>query len=242
MSPLATPGTRGYPDWQRLQNWDSPSLFQRRMAFSGLSDDSGIMDVRLYQYLGGIDFITAAPGGCSVHVSWYQDPSGSTLVGEQIWLIDPFGSGQQQWRLSNVGPYARVVWTSIDGVQNFTHTCNLLGTNRFHQLMFIPPNVNPLYIVQGTNINAGAQFTHSLQSLYTGPARIRINTAAAAWSVDLQAYTAGGLYQSVDVLINSPPAATFLIPIGSSRLVVSNLDGVPRNFDIALTPAWLGSV
>lgn len=242
MCPIAPAGTTGYPDWQRIQNWDSPSLFSHTVPFVGDSDGSGVLDVSRFGYMLIIDKQTGGPTFIEVDALWFEDSHGTVGLGEITWFLDGQMSNTAVYHLPNLGPFFKIVWNRFGGANGMTHTCNVVATNRFHQLQEIP-STSLLINSNGVNVAGGGQEILFPTTSFTGPARLHVNTASPTWAVEMQSLTSSASMVTTDEITQGTAAegTTVNIPLGSFQLRVSNLDAAAHNFDVRLTPIWTGA-
>lgn len=232
-------GPSGYPDWQRVSNWDGPVA---KLAVSGgalVSDQTPIFDVSRYAYLGGYDTTVLEP--CGVQISWFADSAGVDLCGARRFALN-HNMTAAQYRLPNLGPYCQLVWSEGTGGA-FQHRCVILPTNRFHPLEFVPANPQLLGIA---NQNIANNVTNTLwpSDYYAGPARVAFTCGTAGLTVTIQSIDSNGNATVVDSFATPAgrSAVDTVLPSGAVNVQVQNTTGAAVNYYLSITQSQTGSL
>lgn len=231
-------GTRGYQDFQRVQNWDSAILYTDNGLSLNPPIGTPILDVSRYAYLAGLDSISA--GIAAAGFDWYSDAIGSHTLGHRTVPLSGSMGWPAQYRLPNLGPFVAIVWNSPSGPVP-THSSFIFATNRFHPLELIPHGVNLIW-TQLTAIAAGATLTIYPADYYAGPSLVWHNMPAlltAQW----QYLDQGGTWFNFAQLIGTGANAitNLTMPAGAWRLNLTNNDTVSRSPTLVQTPSLTGS-
>ena len=133
--PLISSPNRGYADWQRVENYDSGTLFTTFGYNAGDDQTSPILDMSRYACVGGYDINQSGP--CNVLMTWYADAAGTVPLGSRSFQLSQLIIRPAQYRIPNIGPFLQIEWTQL-GAGNLIHTCNIIGTNRQDPTIFIP--------------------------------------------------------------------------------------------------------
>lgn len=134
MSPITQAPQRGYSDWQRTENWDTPTLFSQTHYNAANSFTTPVLDVSRFGYLGGVD--TAFTNDIIVTATWYADAAATVQLTQRKWLLSASISGIQ-YRLINAGPFVTIKWQRVTG-GNLDHSAVLFATNRVYASEQIP--------------------------------------------------------------------------------------------------------
>lgn len=214
MSPLAPAGTLGYPDWQRIQNWDSPVLLDKQNYTQNTAFSSPPMDVTNYGYVGVL--ANCLLNSFQLFMQWYLDSAATIGTATREFVLNQSVGNFMQVHTPNHGPWLVVSSIPIGGA-NYTADLRAVGTNRQSLLELIPSHPSLLEVATGVTAN-GATVSTWLGDYYSGPAVICVNpNGVSGWQWSMQylnaagalSYVGGGqvgaLVQSFGVLIPSAP-------------------------------------
>jgi hypothetical protein len=236
---LSSPPNRGYADWQRVENWDGPVLFEDVGRASAGDILSPILDVSRYAYLGGYDSV--GNNNALVVFTWYADSAGLKPVGVREFTLSPSIGNPAQYRIPNLGPYVQIRWAEFPAGA-FTHTARVFPTNRFHPLEFIPSHPELIHAVNvpfaiGQNINFWAS------DYYGGPVQLHTWSGQSAMEYAIQYVDVTNVLQYAAVL--DPPNAntktTALVPCGAWKVNVSNTGGLATTVYLTVIASATGS-
>jgi hypothetical protein len=234
------PGPLGYPDWQRVNNYDSPVLFAQVTVVSAGTIITPVLDVSRYAYLGGAD--QAITNSAQALITWYADSAGTIQTGQRVFSIHA-SQGIAYYRLPNLGPYCTLAWLEFGGV-HFQHSCQMFGTNRFHPLEFIPSRAQ---LITQSNVPLAASASVNVWPVgyYAGPVQIWINGPASGWLYVLQSLDANAVAQFVD---RAQPAASgdfrwnTVAPPGAWWVNVFNNTVTAGNYYLSVTQSTTGAL
>lgn len=239
MSPLAPVASRGYPDGQRIQNWDLPSLYVNATVGASGGESSAILDVSRYGYLAGWDQV----GNLPVHFTptWFNDQAGTQDIGSFDWTYSPLITNPAQLRIPNLGPWVQLTWLPMTA-GTWNHTVRMIATNRFHPLPFIPTQ-QVLIDQQNAAIASLATVTLYPTDFYAGPCSVFTNCANAS-SVIFETLTTSNVWDRFYQV--NPAAATVndfgvTMPPGSWRCRFINGAASATTFYCVVTPSLTGS-
>lgn len=240
MSPLASPPSRGYADYQRVGNFDSGVIIAADSGVRNTPYITGLEDVSRYAYLGG--FMQASSGQCEVIINWYFDAAGSIgPVSRTFQLYSGIGVSAQI-RLPNLGPFVQIESISAGG-GNYEFVAEIIATNRVHPLEFIPKNAI-LFDNQAQSLAVGDNALYP-SDYYAGPVIIHWNNPVAGCNLQLQVLTPTNVWDTYyEQSFAAVTLAEFqsITPPGAWRLVAHNGSGGVMNGQvIAVTPSTTGA-
>lgn len=240
MAPIADSAVRGYPDMQRIDNWDSGLLFEDEATVRNAPIASPVMDVSRYAYLGGFDICQLIP--VAVRAIWTADNPPTLPLGNRDFALTDLITGNAQYRLPNLGPYCQLTYTPM-AAGNWRHTARIIGTNRVHPLEFIPDSA-VLIDVQAQNVAAAATVTVYPTDYYAGPVQVWsvIGQTSIVW---LEYLAAGAVWhqlaqETVAAAANS--VVDWATPPGAWRINVKNTGAAAGSLFLAVTPSTTGAL
>lgn len=229
----------GYPDYQRVVNWDSPVLYQGDLQIITSYVQSNPIDVSRYAYLGG--FINLTAGQCLISIQWFLDDKLQTLVGERQFRLDAGINNICQPKIIHMGPWVQITLQTINNAQ-FTVGWSLFATNRTSALDFVPQE-SVLIDRQGEAYNASQTITHYPTAYYSGPARIFASaseafTISALWLGDLGNYDY--FWQDLTVASNNFNADV-IVPAGAWVINATNNGSSTTDLTLSVISSGTGS-
>lgn len=239
MSPQAPAGTRGYTDFQRVDNWDSPLLYTSNAVIPPGGEVTPTLDVSRYGYLAGFDGV-----GTAIALAgfiWCMDSAFTIQVAQRVLMLSSNINFSAQYRLQNLGPFLQVKWLRIAGVPS-AHAATLFATNRTHPLEFIPQN--PVLIDQ-QNVGLGAGLTNTLypSDYYSGPVDFALNVNGANWGVVFRYLNSAGVWDYLDEVTLSNGVTNYrrLMPSSAWRAEITNSSGGANTYYMTATPSTTGA-
>jgi hypothetical protein len=240
MSPLA-PANSGYPDGQRVENWDTQILYHDGGLNVNTSIQTGLLNVSRYAYLGGFD--QAATLSLQATFLWYSDNVNFIPVGSRTFVLDSNINSRAQYRLPNLGPWATIVWTNITNGTP-THSSQIFATNREHPLEFIPAHVD-LVNIQGSAIAGTTTQTVYSSDYYAGPVDVWFEAPAASW---LLSFFYLDIHDNWVEFFQTPQSTAasdlqykVVTPPGAWRVKVSNLNAAGGTYYLNVRQSQTGS-
>lgn len=241
MSPINTAATRGYPDWRRIDDYDTGVIYSKTGVSGTAPINSGVLDVSRYGYLAG--YINETQSGCLVTVKWFTDQAGTNQIGQQQFFLNFNISFWNQLRIPNLGPYVSIQAVKI-GAAAFTFSAQIIATNRVHPLQSVPQ-----YAANHDNqsvVFAAGVSTWWPSNYYAGPMTVYVHGGGAASNVQIQVPNS---FSSFDVFWSVPflTAATDYVwntiaPMGAWNITINNGSGAAMNGCVLVTtPSWTGS-
>lgn len=234
-------GPGGYPDGQRVANYDSPALWVDDPGLVTAQDrTSPILNVSRYAYLCGQFGETQSQS--QVQITWYLDAAGAVAVGRRTFQLD-FNIGLAQFRTVNLGPYVQVVRTATVFDATYGPESWVFASNRDYPLEFIP--INPLLIdEQNVTLGAGASLTMYPLGYYAGPIQLWTDLGAPSL-VNMRCLVAGGGWHYIAQLgiTTTPSQAVYewVAPSGAWQITFENNGAGAAGFYLAVTPSLTGS-
>lgn len=229
----------GYPDGQRVVNWDSPLQWDSQGANVAGNVVSPIFDCSRYGYTAG--FLYCGLNQIEVDFTWYADRGGTVTLGSRTFYIDQYQPNGGQLRIPNLGPYVQVALLPIQA-GGMNYHAQIFQTNRTHPLEFVP-TVPYLIDVQAQALGANANALAYPSDLFSGPMAVWFNIANASGTLFLQALNASGTYDdfSQTVVTVKSTLLDLVAPPGSWRFYVLNGAAAATNFYLTAQPSLSGS-
>lgn len=224
----------GYPDFQRLSNWDGPVLWQPTPGAYSATLTSPVMRVDRYQSLAVLVLLTA--GKVLFSANWYADQALSTQIGSRQIFLDGAAGQYASGRLVNLGAWCQVQLLQMAGGSFTLSTTAIAPTNRGALSEFAP--VEPVLIsAQARGIVIGATTTLSATRISTGRAHLWAASNSGKGLLTLQALNQAGTY---DLIYQAGPDANgefgsdVELPAASVQTTFANKSGVADTFWVAL--------
>lgn len=238
MTPLVAAPNQGYPDWQRIVNWDSPTLWAVPNSPQVTGFQSPVLNVSRYGYLGGRLGLDAGTAYCTI--LWFSDAAGTLEVGQYTITLAQAVTNLAQFRIPNLGPYCQLQFTSLLA-PNFTPRGLILATNRPHPLPLVPLNA---WLIQTINQALGASLTATLapSDYYAGPADVWF-FGSQLDSVTFYSLSYAGNYQQFEFMATSTNANSskqIMLPGGAWEVIVANANGLAGTFSLTVVPSLTG--
>ena len=236
---ISAPPARGYPDWQRIQNYDTGILYNLVPGLTSGSFTSPIIDVSRFEYMGGYLFELSSQ--CSVGLRWFIDRAGAIAVGAITLVLSANVTNGAQIRFPNLGPFLQVTVVPLAGLQ-YDPDVAIFATNRFHPLEFIP--VNPVLVDQQNFPVAGnATAVFYPSDYYAGPVSTWCLFGQTG-QLTFEYLTAGNnwddFYQVI-LTANAEVTPQVVTPPGAWRCVLVNQSAVATGVYLAVVPPMTGS-
>lgn len=237
--PLAPPGTRGYTDWQRIENWDDAIAYGHDTQPIGAGELSDIFDTSRYAYLGGFDQLVA--GQALVALGWFADIGGTVNVGGQEFTLDSRIIGTAQYRIPHRGPFFGIQWLPLNA-SNPTHKVQLFNTNRPDIRQFVPSE-SAIISRQDVNVNAGATDTVYPTDYYAGPVQLALNVNGGPWAIIIRCLSTAGVWEYIDEITATNSTAEYkkVMPSGAWRIEATNGGGGANTYYMTVTPSTTGA-
>lgn len=238
---ISAPGSRGYGDWQRVDNWDSDPILQEFINPTVGGITSGVLDVSRFAYLGGSVQVTG--GTCLMQVNWYADQALTEQIGSRRWTLGAPPGSPCSMRVPNLGPFCTVGFFLIGGAP--LADVLLIATNRYNPLEFIPQF--PLLVSQqNVTIAAAGSLTVTMGDYYAGPVQwwVANPTGSVAMLrfnfIDVDG-TNKTIYQA-QIPVTADTNGTAIVPPGIWSAVLINNSGAAANFFLTVRHSVTGAV
>jgi hypothetical protein len=239
MSPLALPPTRGYADWQRVENYDSPLLFNATSPGNFAPFVFGVQDVSRFGYLGGR--MQEQTSQSLANIAWFADPAATELMSYRAVAFTSNILNLAQLRFPNLGPFVRLTSQAF-GATNYSLNAQLFGTNRIHPLELIPA-FGVIIDQQGVVLPASGAVTLYPSDYYAGPARLVVS-ASQVYTWELQWLSTTGNWDIIDnqsnIAANVTTEQSIVTPPGAWRLIILNATAAAGIYFAAVTPSTTG--
>ena len=233
-------GPQGFPDYQRVVNWDSSALINDTGTARVGSFTYPAVFVGRYAYLAMVAAVRGVPN-CRMTVTWFSDAALSIGLGSVNIMLDPNNSGNCQLRLENLGAFAQITLASV-GVANFTSHMTVIGSNRPYNIPVVPSDAGVIFNSVGV-IGAGASVPIVPDTYFAGNGILSILPAAAPVTAELRGMDLGGTYRgwaTVSAAANVRASVQTLFPMGAWEIVLTNTGGVNTSCETDLVPGWTG--
>ena len=229
----------GYPDFQRVVNWDSPVLYADSVVDETTYAQSGALDVSRYGYMGG--YLEVSVGYCTVTLEWFLDQAMTTIVGQREFVLDQHVANICQPKMQHMGPFLQV---TVEAIANapFTASWSLFATNRASQLEFMP--VTPLLVdTFSSNVPIGGNYVLYPASYYAGPVAVWMQTPAANWNATFFYLDLSGVDNilSTQVMASGNNVFETVVPPGFWHFRADNNSSVAGTFYVTIRQSMTGS-
>ena len=233
-------GPGGYPDGQRVANWDGPTLWSETTTPTNAAVASPVVNVSRYGYLAG--FMDEFLSQSQVEISWFADRNAAISINRRQFVLTSQILHVASLRVPNLGPYAQVQVSAIGGV-NYDFATLLFATNRTHPLELIPQS--PVLIDQQNQaIAANATNTYYPSDYYAGPVSVWADVSQGPALVTLQYLTTAGSWDMIDqrtIAAAGEQPFQMVTPAGAWRMQVTNQAAAAGAVFLAATPSLTGS-
>lgn len=230
----------GYPDWQRVVNWDSPILWEAPGAPFNVTLVSPIVDVSRYHLL--VMLLELTGGDTQVTVTWYFDPAGTRIAGQRVFFTNHNCTAANWLRLANQGSFARVQIEPLNAgtVSPFVR---MSGSNRTAPTE-ASPQVDMLAQQAFSPLAANATVDVWANYMFSGPVSVWFNVPASGW--ELEVFVTDRpvtLYPIFNVLSTAGGdiTAKIVLPISTCKFQVHNTTAAAGQYSLAVVPSSTGS-
>lgn len=237
--------TIGYPDYQRVVDWDDPPFVATPERTLKEQTFWGPFNTSRFAYLtgkiGGVFLKGQVP--IEWEFSWFMEEAVNTEVGKRVVMTHPSMGVAAYIHLPNLGPWLRVR-ASFVGLEAKTSVV-LLPTNRVipSEIVQQTPMVLP---AAGAEIEKGASQTFAPTTYFSGPARMFIFNAGQEAVSSLQVFNPGEAWETTEQFVQ--PAATsravypIVIPTAPFRVMVNNVGTAKVGMGVTVTGSTTGSL
>jgi hypothetical protein len=218
-------GPRGYPDFQRTENWDGPIVTElvEETIPEGKVKGTGLFDCSRYAATSGYVEMTAGSMFCVAE--WYTAEAGGALIGKRAWKMTPTAGSKGTLRLTNLGPWCGITFHALVGGCTVKYAFQL--TNRLPTQEAIPETEQ---IHRNSSVyKAAEQKVFKLTELATGTAHVVIdglgghaaNIELLGENASAEEYPLG--YVNMTTEIGAlPTVGEIHVPLAPLTVVVSN--------------------
>ena len=237
MSPIVAQPNRGYADWQRIANYDTPALLNVTNVSTPYAPSA--QDVSRFSHVGFFIGQQAVPQ--FITFEWFLDPALTQQCGQQFFVMDPAINAPMQGHYPNLGPFLSVTANCIPNPGHFTGL--FWASNRDVGYPITPKN--PV-IVDQQNAAIGIDTTVNVypSDYYAGPAQVWFSPIYATGSLEFQYETVSGAwdyFQTFAFLAQGPINYPIDLPPGAWRVVVFNSTASAVTYFLTVTPSQTGS-
>lgn len=240
MCPLIAAPARGYPDYQRVDNYDTGVLFSAQTVAGGVLSTPNALDVS--RFACTTLSLNNPVGICQVSMSWFDDPGQLTLMGTRSFVLDSNITNPAQPTILNLGPFLTIQVGPVAG-SNYSLAIRAVASNRVVPVEFHP--FQPVVITTaGQNIGGGAAVIVYPTDYFAGPCNVYAEISTANGRVLLECETATGTWPEVGVFEISTAAElqqTMIMPPGAWRLHVVNQAVGAGTFNLSVVPSLTGA-
>lgn len=168
-------GPRGYPDYQRVENWDGPAVFTRQQVniTAGGEGEYETFETSRYAQLGVT--MEAIIGKMTINFQFLTAKTGGATLGVKSYCMNP-QVGRCNLRVPVLGPYCRItVKATIEVASKLLTT--VIPTNRLAPQEAIPRNNLLLNTV--LSYEAAQKRSFVIPELASGKATCRFSNSGA---------------------------------------------------------------
>jgi hypothetical protein len=234
-----TPGPRGYPDYQRVENWDGPEALTNFGVLNTGKVESAIVECSRYGYLTGC--VGVGVNQVVLNVEYFYDEAGANFIGIRQLILDPQTLNTGQVNLPNLGPFIKVIVKPTSETTKWEGFIRLFLSNRLSPTELRLPV--PL-LAEGTQAfgSAGSVIV-PLAGYFSGPARALVYAGGASTAfLDIEAATFIGTWVLVDRTVATSGTLVVSTAVLPSTAVRINVQSSGANtVKYALTPFTSGS-
>lgn len=231
----------GYPDWQRVQNWDGPVLWQTNVVQGTVQQSSGLLDVSRFHTLSL--YVDQNIGNATLFIEWFFDSAGTIASAARTIYLSALVNGGSFLRLPNLGASCKIFVQPIAG-GNFETTLIAAGSNRVAPTeAAIPQDTLVRVLNQPLAASGVVQFYPNF--LYSGPVRTWFSAPAAGWYMQIQSIDGNGNWQYVHGFTSAGTGDNSLgwvMPPSACRFQVTNPTAAAGNFYLVATPSTAGAI
>jgi hypothetical protein len=242
-------GGPGYPDWQRVENWDGPVIWEGEGGALSGPQTSGVVPCSRYASL--VVYVLPAElhaKRVAITVQWFRQAVGGPIVFART--IVTFTRAENPsipltFHIPNMGPFVKVTLAPITASETWEAEWMVRLDNR--QYAVESPVQNPIMVAVAEHALAEAGTAVVLPSFYySGPALLNVNIAHVGMAVDLQSFDPVGLAYALAGRVEPNAAGVWQaipmqLPLGAWRLVFRNIAGVAATISGGLVVAPTGS-
>src|SRR5579859_3494218 len=194
--PEGSRGPRGYADWQRIQNYDGPVVFNTTAtSHEGIFRPFLRTGVDRYSHLSGFIEVGENPVLCTL--GWWTAAESAKVLQLRQFVIDPLVTEAPYLHIPHQGPFLEIELEPLTGATHWKLTSALAFSNRVFGLEFVPRY--PVLVSHAFAFVAEENLISYPRGYYAGPARLDVtNNAAVETAVLIEAETAPGTWVEVD--------------------------------------------
>lgn len=226
---LGSRGPRGYGDWQRIVNWDGPTLYESTaLQHEGRFMPIARMAADRYSHLSGL--LSVGENPVLVTLGWWTAQTEAKALCLRQFVLDPKVPESAFLHIPNMGPWLEVEMTPASEVTRWKLSTALAYSNRVFPLELVP-RYPALLDVTHEFAGAGA-FTVYPSGYYAGPIRLLLSQSAALTAnAKLEVAKEPGVWVVIDVASIAAAETkgfTMLAPSGAWRVTLeaSGIDTV----------------
>lgn len=228
----------GYPDDQRVQDWQDAPVIGGDFAAAAVPDDYARFECDRWHGVQVHFENTFGGNPMLIQVRWLTAQTGGILLAVRDVTV---GVGAvARFFLPHEGPWCTFrIWTSAIGQQ---YRLWVLNTNRLLQ-PFSVPGSDPLIDLDHVNVAGGATRTDESVWCYSGLAHVAFDTAAVNHELRLEGLDYLGVVRRIwDFRAEDAVAirATVYVPPLRLRSVFVNQDAGVASVRLHVTPAYFG--
>ena len=236
---MTSRGPLGYPDYQKVNNWDGPLLFSAKELLLSEGQEQGPWDMSRYASLLARLEILGTPIGVNLAWTTAQGALGG-LTATRFFVLEPNILAPIQILIPNLGPSLK--WTTTTEVGKTAKlTANVHGSNRVNPLGFVPRG--PLVLSRRITFAKAETVTLYPSDYYGGPAQVYYEKEGQTLTFVVEAQVMPGEW--VSTFLHETAAAkgndtfSLLLPPTAWRLAV--VSGGLQNFNVRVAPSYSGS-
>jgi hypothetical protein len=240
-------GSRGYSDYQRVVNWDSPPLSEKPNAEllekKELPSIGLAYEVSRYANIAGR--LRGRVEGALITAKFIWGSSGAVAppFAERTIILSGDITGSMLFRLPHLGPYMRAVIESLTGYPAH-YDIILFNTNRMAPVEVLPETA--IILRRGsTEILKGEPLTVYPTTYFAGPAELTASTSGEEGvpSVTVEVPTLAGTWVELNSyrFASLRVAQHIILPLGAFRIKLGHSGVAPQFMAAQIIPSTTGS-
>lgn len=226
----------GYPDYQRVVNWDSPPADQFIAGAVATTTEFAVKESARYATLAGT--IGTTVKAVSMLLQWWNTKTKERKVGSRLLILSAEVTEPMQFRFVHLGPWYTIKLARLGIAGSAIVNMTTFQSNRIYPLEIVP-QINP--VVNFTHAFAGAgTFSEENITYCSGPARLFVNVEGATlveWQLEVM--NTGEFWTPLDhgsVAAKSIGVFSVLVPYGAYRIKLKTTAATEAQVVLSSTP------
>jgi hypothetical protein len=221
-------GPYGYPDRQRVKDWDGETVFVPEIGERDTAAVSSNINVSRYASLWGKVAPSSNGVGVLVELNWRAQTELTSLSPTRFIAIAPPEESPAQplfFHVPNLAPILRIRMDAIGPLHTPWFPEAEYGLDNRQYAVETTPLQQGLITPSSILLAGGNNFYVYPRYFYAGPITMYVYCETATSQIGVEAYTTGGVWHRIGVYtapVNEYSPVTFQVPLGSWRIVITN--------------------